>query len=226
MLTSWQPSCKIVVAKSYICSSPCSHTTQTPVITGITVSSYCLGALGGCIVNFFIGDMFGRRRMIWIAMGLILVGASLQASAYKLGHLIAGRVVTGFGTGIDSSTVPMYQSELSKKEWRGRLVSWEIWFIGKIVIQTEDYPTLCSDLSSKAWGSAWPIGLIMASRMSTAQQHGARQLPSNSCSPSLSSLSSGAVPNRRAGWRNADVGKKPRTCSAQSTISSLTIHTS
>lgn len=70
-------------------------------------------------------------------MGLILVGASLQASAYQLGHLIAGRVVTGFGTGIDSSTVPMYQSELSKKEWRGRLVSWEIWFIGKTIVSIE-----------------------------------------------------------------------------------------
>ncbi len=64
-------------------------------------------------------------------MGLILVGASLQTSAFQLVHLIIGRVITGFGTGIDSSTVPMYQSELSKKEWRGRLVSWEIWFIGK-----------------------------------------------------------------------------------------------
>lgn len=63
-------------------------------------------------------------------MGLILVGATLQTSAYQLAHLIVGRIITGFGTGIDSSTVPMYQSELSKKEWRGRLVSWEIWFIG------------------------------------------------------------------------------------------------
>ena len=68
--------------------------------------------------------------MIWLAMALIVVGATLQASAYQLAHLIVGRVITGFGTGIDSSTVPMYQSELSKKEWRGRLVSWEIWFIG------------------------------------------------------------------------------------------------
>lgn len=101
------------------------------VITGITVSSYCLGALSGCILTVFIGDIVGRRRMIWLAMALIIVGASLQASAYSLGHLIAGRVITGLGTGIDSSTVPMYQSELSKKEWRGRLVSWEIWFIGR-----------------------------------------------------------------------------------------------
>lgn len=65
-------------------------------------------------------------------MGLIVVGASLQTSAYTLAHLITGRIITGFGTGIDSSTVPMYQSELCRKEWRGRIVSWEIWFIGKL----------------------------------------------------------------------------------------------
>jgi MFS family permease len=63
-------------------------------------------------------------------MGLIIVGASLQTSAHTLAHLIVGRIITGLGTGIDSSTVPMYQSELSKREWRGRLVSWEILFIG------------------------------------------------------------------------------------------------
>lgn len=32
--------------------------------TGIIVSSYCLGALFGCILNVFIGDYFGRRRMV------------------------------------------------------------------------------------------------------------------------------------------------------------------
>ena len=90
-------------------------------------------------MNFFIGDIFGRRRMSWMAMGLILVGASLQTSAYQLAQLIVGRVITGFGTGIDSSTVPMYQSELSKKEWRGRLVSWEIWFIGETEPSTKHF---------------------------------------------------------------------------------------
>lgn len=100
------------------------------VTTGITVASYCLGCLVGCLLSFLIGDLLGRRYMIWLAMGLIVVGASLQASAHSLAHLIVGRVITGFGTGIDSSTIPMYQSELAKKENRGRLVSWEIFFIG------------------------------------------------------------------------------------------------
>ena len=58
------------------------------------------------------------------------MGATLQTSAQNAPHLIIGRVITGFGTGIDSSTVPMYQSELCRKEVRGRLVSWEVLFIG------------------------------------------------------------------------------------------------
>lgn len=59
-----------------------------PVITGIITSSYCLGALTGCVINFFIGDILGRRRMIWLAMGLIIIGATLQTSAFTIAHLM------------------------------------------------------------------------------------------------------------------------------------------
>jgi hypothetical protein len=40
------------------------------------------------------------------------------------------RFVTGIGTGIETSTVPMYQSELCEAERRGRLVSSEPLFVG------------------------------------------------------------------------------------------------
>ncbi|RKK65671.1 hypothetical protein BFJ69_g16081 [Fusarium oxysporum] len=98
--------------------------------TGIIVSCYNLGCLAGCVINFFLGDKLGRRRTIWLAMGLVLVGAILQTTAYNVPHLIIGRVVTGFGTGIKTSTVPMYQSELCEAESRGRLVSSEVLFVG------------------------------------------------------------------------------------------------
>ncbi len=61
----------------------------------------------GLAVNFFVGDKFGRRKTMWVAMGLVIVGAVLQATAYNVPHLVVGRVVTGFGTGIKTSTVPM-----------------------------------------------------------------------------------------------------------------------
>ena len=132
-------------------------------ITGITVSSYCLGAFFGCVLNFFIGDRLGRRKMIWLAMGLIIVGATLQTSAFTLAHLIVGRVITGLGTGIDSSTVPMYQSELVKREWRGRVVSWEIWFIGIGIVLAYwvDYGFSYVE-SHAAWRTPIAIQLIFA----------------------------------------------------------------
>lgn len=58
-------------------------------------------------MNFFVGEILGRRKTIWTAMGFVLIGAALQASAYTIPHLVIGRVVTGFGTGLKTSTVPM-----------------------------------------------------------------------------------------------------------------------
>ncbi|KAJ4156577.1 hypothetical protein NW754_008210 [Fusarium falciforme] len=63
-------------------------------------------------------------------MALVIVGATLQATAYKVPHLVIGRVVTGFGTGMKTSTVPMYQSELCEAKYRGRLIASESLFVG------------------------------------------------------------------------------------------------
>ncbi|KAH7123062.1 general substrate transporter [Dactylonectria macrodidyma] len=98
--------------------------------TGIIVSCYNLGCLVGCVINFVVGDTLGRRRTIWLAMGFVVIGAVLQTTAYSVPHLVIGRVVTGFGTGIKTSTVPMYQSELCDQKSRGRLVSSEVLFVG------------------------------------------------------------------------------------------------
>ena len=81
-------------------------------------------------VNFGVGEKLGRRRTIWLAMTLVIIGASLQASAYQLAHLLVGRVITGVGTGIKTSTVPPYQAELCDRKSRGRLVSAEVLFVG------------------------------------------------------------------------------------------------
>lgn len=77
-------------------------------LTGLIVSSYNLGCLVGCFTNFAIGEKLGRRRTIWFAMGWILAGTALQASAFTVPHLIIGRIVTGVGTGLKTSTVPMF----------------------------------------------------------------------------------------------------------------------
>ncbi|KAH7324589.1 general substrate transporter [Stachybotrys elegans] len=98
--------------------------------TGIIVSSYNLGCLLGCILNFVIGEWLGRRKVIWLAMSFVLVGTTLQISSYNVAHLVVGRIITGLGTGLKTSTVPAYQSELCAPNLRGRLISAETLFVG------------------------------------------------------------------------------------------------
>jgi MFS family permease len=40
----------------------------------------------------------------------MIIGATLQACAYSLPHLIVGRIITGIGNGMNTSTVPTWQS--------------------------------------------------------------------------------------------------------------------
>lgn len=63
-------------------------------------------------------------------MGFIILGGALQSCAYTVPHIMIARYITGIGTGIETSTVPMYQSELCEASKRGRLVSSEPLFVG------------------------------------------------------------------------------------------------
>lgn len=52
----------------------------------------------------------------------MIVGATLQTASFGLPQLIVGRWVTGFGNGMNTSTVPTWQSETSKPHRRGQMV--------------------------------------------------------------------------------------------------------
>lgn len=52
----------------------------------------------------------------------MVIGATLQCTAFSLAHFIVGRIVTGIGNGLNTSTVPTWQSECSKSHRRGQLV--------------------------------------------------------------------------------------------------------
>lgn len=74
-------------------------------ILAISVSSYNVGCFVGAITTIYLGDILGRRKMMFLGSSIMVVGAALQCSAFSLGHFIAGRVITGFGNGMNTSTV-------------------------------------------------------------------------------------------------------------------------
>jgi len=96
--------------------------THISTIQGISVASYNVGCFVGAIITIFIGDILGRRKMILLGSSIMVVGAILQCSAFSLAHLIVGRIITGFGNGMNTSTVPTWASETSKSHKRGKMV--------------------------------------------------------------------------------------------------------
>ncbi|MCJ1288134.1 hypothetical protein MMC26_007489 [Xylographa opegraphella] len=105
----------------YKALSPSAQNHQSTV-QGITIASYNLGCLIGAIVTIWIGNILGRRLTILLGSAIMVIGAAIQCSSFALPQLIVGRLVTGVGNGLNTSTVPTWQSECSKSHRRGQLV--------------------------------------------------------------------------------------------------------
>jgi sugar porter (SP) family MFS transporter len=91
------------------------------------------------------GDALGRRKGIIIGASIMILGSIIQVIAFK-GHnataqFIIGRVVTGFGNGMNTATIPTYQAECSKTKNHGLLICIEggIIAFGTLIAYWIDY---------------------------------------------------------------------------------------
>ncbi|KAK2737934.1 hypothetical protein FQN55_000838 [Onygenales sp. PD_40] len=87
---------------------------------------YEVGCLFGAIVALLVGDRLGRRLMIIWGATIMIIGVIIQVTAVQdkvpLAQFIVGRVITGIGNGMNTSTIPTYQAECSKTHNRGLLI--------------------------------------------------------------------------------------------------------
>lgn len=113
----------------------------TPTMLGWVVSSALLGTIFGCVVSSMITDRFGRTKALILAaicLTISAVGSMLPpqflgdlemamwftsdtSSAFIF--LIVARIIGGIGVGITSVVAPIYISELSLPQTRGKMVS-------------------------------------------------------------------------------------------------------
>lgn len=71
-----------------------------PSVQGIVIAAFELGALVGALSCLDLGDRLGRRATVWLGMCFMLVGGVLQCSAWSVGQLLVGRVISGIGLGL------------------------------------------------------------------------------------------------------------------------------
>ncbi|ODM14528.1 hypothetical protein SI65_10014 [Aspergillus cristatus] len=91
-------------------------------MVGTIVAIMQAGGFFGCLTAGKLSDLWGRRKAIMFGCVFVVVGGALQAAAYHTAMLLIGRLVTGFGVGSLTMTVPVYQAEISPPRWRGTIV--------------------------------------------------------------------------------------------------------
>jgi sugar porter (SP) family MFS transporter len=127
-------------------------------IQGQMASSYDIGCILGAILSIFIGEKLGRRRAIVLGCLFLIVGGAIQASSFGLAQIICGRIIAGFGTGINTTAIPIWQSETSKATERGRLIVIQLVLVlgGIVLTNLMNFGFTWKPLDPIAW--RFPLG--------------------------------------------------------------------
>ncbi|EJU02248.1 general substrate transporter [Dacryopinax primogenitus] len=91
-----------------------------------TVGIYNIGCWAGSLLTMVIGEPLGRKRTIIVGAIILAAGTIIQCSSYSLAQLLVGRMITGTGNGIITSSIPVWHAELSKAKSRGKLITTEL----------------------------------------------------------------------------------------------------
>ncbi|KAF8482460.1 general substrate transporter [Russula ochroleuca] len=100
-----------------------------PNVQGAIVSAMPAGSLGGALLVSYVADRIGRKKTVILSGIVWVIGSALQCVAVDRGMLIVGRIISGVSVGIASTTIPLYQAEITLPSIRGRLVSIQQWSI-------------------------------------------------------------------------------------------------
>ncbi|PUU76266.1 general substrate transporter [Tuber borchii] len=107
-------------------NSTIPETKDNSTMQGFVTAIYEIGCLFGAVVVLFTGEALGRRKAIISGASIMILGVIIQVTAYAghqpLAQFAIGRIVTGIGNGMNTSSIPTYQAECAKTKNRGLLI--------------------------------------------------------------------------------------------------------
>ncbi|KAL4864044.1 hypothetical protein BDV12DRAFT_176747 [Aspergillus spectabilis] len=99
------------------------------VLRGGVTACYEIGCFFGALFSMFYGEAIGRTRIICAGASILIIGAIITTvsfgASWGLGQFVIGRVISGIGNGMNTATIPVWQSETSAAHNRGLLVCFE-----------------------------------------------------------------------------------------------------
>ncbi|KAJ5560369.1 hypothetical protein N7513_002768 [Penicillium frequentans] len=111
------------------------HTTgalqhENSTIQGTVIALYTVGGIFGALSCVYLGDLLGRKKVIFWTNLINIIGALLMATSFDFAQFIVARLILGVGIGGYVATVPVWQSEISPAHKRGSNVVTDGIFVG------------------------------------------------------------------------------------------------
>lgn len=133
---------------------------------GWYVGCALIGSIVGVLFSGILSDRFGRKRTMILSAVLFSASAIGCAFSADFNQLVVYRIIGGIGIGIVSIVSPLYISEVSAAQYRGRMVSLyqlavTIGFLGAYLV---NYQLLSYSQSGSFLSTAW-IEKIMISEV-------------------------------------------------------------
>jgi MFS family permease len=130
----------------------------SPVMHGLAMGAALWGTVLGSLVGSWPTDRFGRKKTLLYIGSLFLIGSLWSAFANEVYSFMAARFIGGIAIGVATVAAPLYISEISPPECRGRLAGmfqFNIVF-GILVAFLSNY--LLARIGDDAW--RWMLGVM------------------------------------------------------------------
>ncbi|MFB9592854.1 MFS transporter [Streptomyces racemochromogenes] len=90
-------------------------------VTGVAAALYVAGACAGALVFGRLTDLFGRKKLFLVTLGVYLAATALTAVSFSAWWFFVFRFLTGFGIGGEYAAINSAIDELIPSRYRGRV---------------------------------------------------------------------------------------------------------
>ncbi|KYG31547.1 MFS transporter [Priestia endophytica] len=137
----------------------------SPFMEGFVISSIMVGGIIGVGISGYLGDIFGRRKILMAAAIIFSISSVLSALVNSVEMLIAARIFGGLGIGLASSLAVTYITECAPPAIRGRLSSMYQLFTVLGISSTYFVNLAVANAGTHSWGVEagwrWMLGYGM-----------------------------------------------------------------
>ncbi|WP_019393121.1 sugar porter family MFS transporter [Priestia filamentosa] len=137
----------------------------SPFMEGFVISSIMVGGIIGVGISGYLGDIFGRRKILMAAGIIFSISSVLSALVNSVEMLIAARIFGGLGIGLASSLAVTYITECAPPAIRGRLSSMYQLFTVLGISSTYFVNLAVANAGTHSWGVEagwrWMLGYGM-----------------------------------------------------------------